>query len=280
VSVVLPAYREAILVLTRSVRSVLNQSHRDLELVIVVDDPANQTKIDACRAFMAQDRRVSLVVNPGNLGVWASYNVGIRHARGEFVAIQDSDDVSLPHRLERSLAYLRANPEVDVVGASLAYTDQATDKVIMTREYPATIDGAIKRYCPLGHGTTLRKRSLHDAHGLYDESPDVRHAADYELWLRWYVAGVRFRNIPDVLYTYYQHPESFKSNHVRAILRDTVRLKGRYAGLLRFSIADRGYLAAEWLVSKLPSTVIMSLFFIYNRLRAPRRADSAPTTIG
>jgi glycosyltransferase EpsE len=276
----MPTYREPIPVLTRAVRSILDQTHDDLELVIVVDDPANKATIDACRAFVAQDSRVGLVVNPRNLGVWASYNVGVRHARGEFLAIQDADDASLPRRLERSLAYLRANPEVDVVGASLAYTDQATDKVIMTREYPATVDGAIRRYCPLGHGTTLRRRSLHDAHGLYDESPDVHHAADYELWLRWYVAGVRFRNIPDILYTYYQHPDSFKSNHVRAILRDTVRVKGHYAELLRFNIADRGYLAAEWLVSRLPSKVIMSLFFIYNRLRAPRRAGSAPIATG
>jgi glycosyltransferase involved in cell wall biosynthesis len=274
----MPTYREPVPILTRTVRSILGQTFTDLELVIVVDDPANQATIDACHAFAAEDPRVRVIVNAQNRGVWGAYNVGVRAARGEFLAIQDADDASYPHRIETSLAYLRAHPDIDIVGAGLAYTDQATGKVLMTRRYPATVERAIKRYCPLGHATTLRRTALHATHGLYDESPDVRHAADYELWLRWYTEGVRFSNIPDVLYTYDQHPDSFKSQHVRAILQDTVRVKRRYAGRLRFGVVDHLYLLAERAVCHLPSRFIMSLFFVYNRLRAPRRASAASST--
>lgn len=268
ISVVMPMYKEPLQVLTRTVDSILSQTFHDLELIVVVDNPEYEDAIALLEAYAARDGRLRVELNPHNLGVWASYNRGIRRARGRFIAIQDADDYSYPDRLELQHKFLTDNPHIDVVGASLEYIDDRTKKVLMTRAFPGSVVSAIKRYCPIAHGTTLRRKGLHDRYGFYDESPAVRHAADYELWCRWQTSGAILSNISPVVYRYYQHSSSFKTQNVRSILRDTIAIKRRYARRLQFGIVDYLYLFAERIVARLPASLITILFYRYTRLRA------------
>ena len=253
------------MVLERAVRSILTQTLTDLELIIVLDDPDNAANAAAIQRWAAEDRRVRVHVNHRNLGVWASYNVGVRLACGRFIAIQDSDDASVPWRLQALCAYLDDHPEVDVVGAALEYVDAHTSRRLMIRRYPAQVDGAIRRICPMAHGTTVRRRLLHERFGYYDETPDVRHAADYELWCRWLTQGVTLVNLKDVVYTYYQYDGNFKNSHVQRILTDTVTIKRRYAHALGFGLGDYLYLAAQAVLAHFPPSVITAAFYFYNR---------------
>jgi glycosyltransferase involved in cell wall biosynthesis len=220
------------------------------------------------QAYALQDARIQYVVNSRNLGVWPSYNVGVRKSRGRYIAIQDADDVSMPDRLQLLYDYLEQHPEVDVVGAGLRYIDEASGRELMCRRYPERAETAIKRYCPIAHGTTLRKACAHERYGYYSELPDVRHAADYELWCRWQTSGAVMHNHPAIVYHYQQSPLNFKANNVRAILRDTVRIKWRYARALRFSFGDYVYLTMESAAALLPASVIVWMFYRYNRIRA------------
>jgi glycosyltransferase involved in cell wall biosynthesis len=270
ITVVMPAYRETPPILSRAIDSILTQTFRDLELVVVLDNPDNHEAIALLRDMAARDPRVRFTVNEKNRGVWPSYNIGIRLARGAYIAIQDADDKSLPHRLRTLLDFMKANPEVDVVGASLEYVDEATGKNLMTRHYEAAVGGVIRRFCPIAHGTTLRKRGLHERFGFYDESTELRHAADYELWFRWHSQGVKMVNVKDVVYTYYQNQGNIKTLHVRSILSGTVLIKQRYADKLQFTFGDRAYLLGERLAVYLPAPVIRAAFYLYNRLRSLR----------
>jgi glycosyltransferase involved in cell wall biosynthesis len=264
----MPVYNEPIPVLQRTIDSLVAQTFRDFELVAVVDNPARED----VRAFLAslagRDARVRYVVNEVNRGVWASYNRGIRLAQGTYLAIQDADDESVPTRLELLYDFLQNHPDVDVVGGALEYVDDQTGAVLMTRYYPASVDAAIKRYAPLAHGTTLRKGTLHERFGYYDETPEVRHAADYDLWLRWHAQGVVLANVPAIVYRYYQSATNFKARHVRGILKDTITSKRRYADRLRFGLLDYAYLGMEALAALLPERLILALFYHYNAWRA------------
>lgn len=273
VSVVMPTYREQSEVLLRAVDSILMQTLTDLELIVVLDDPDNSANEALLEQRAADDPRLRVHVNPRNLGAWASYNVGLRLVRGRFIAIQDSDDASAPNRLETLCAYLEAHPEVDVVGASLEYVDAATGRRLVTRRYPSDVERSVRRFCPMAHGTTVRRRGLHERYGYYDESPEVRHAADYELWCRWYAQGAKLRNTDDVVYTYYQYQSNFKNTHVRPILRDTVTIKRRYARTLGFGTVDRLYLEAQALLVHFPASIITAAFYSYNRLIFGRAPD-------
>lgn len=268
VSVVLPCYREAAPVLRRALDSVLNQTYPNIEIILVVDDPDDQVKIAFLKELAEADDRIRVILNPQNLGPWGSYNRGAREARGAIIAIQDSDDVSEPTRIEVLTRFLLEHPSVGVVGSALEYVDEAGERTLLRRTYPSDPADAIRRYCPLAHPTTLRWARLFATHGYYDESRAYRHAADYELWCRWQIAGVRMANVPDPLYLYYQSDANFKALNVRPILRDTIRIKARYARRLRFGIGDYLWLAAETVASAMPARAVVAAFYAVNRRRS------------
>lgn len=270
VSVVMPCYREPLAVLDRAIDSILDQTYRNLELVLVVDAP-HRLEVIACLEKRAlEDHRVRVFVNPANLGVWASYSQGVRQARGQMIAIQDADDRSLPQRIEKQVAFLLTNPDVDVVGSALEYVDSDTDASLMVRRYPQEVGREIRRRCPLAHATTMQRTGLYESHGFYDESPDCRHAADYELWCRWFVDGVHMANIPDCLYVYYQSSQNFKTQNVTAILRDTIAIQHAYAVALGYGVLDYCYLFAESVAALLPTRAIVALFYSMTRRRSGR----------
>jgi glycosyltransferase involved in cell wall biosynthesis len=279
VSIVLPCYREALPVLRRAIDSILGQTYPNLEIILVVDDPGDEVKIAFLKELAEADDRIRVVLNPQNLGPWGSYNRGAREARGAIIAIQDSDDVSEPTRIEVLTRFLLRNPNVGVVGSALEYLEEASGRTLLRRTYPSDPARAIRRYCPLAHPTTLRWAHLFATHGGYDESPTYRHAADYELWCRWHFGGVRMANVPDPLYLYYQSNANFKALNVRAILRDTIRIKARYARRLRFGIGDYLWLAAETVASAMPARAVVAAFYAVNRRRSAQLANRVEANV-
>jgi glycosyltransferase involved in cell wall biosynthesis len=276
VSIVLPCYREPVPVLQRTLDSLLAQTYPNIEIVVVADDPGNAAILAHLEQQAEVDHRIRVVVNHDNLGPWGSYNRGVKEAKGEIIAIQDADDFSAPSRIEALTEFLLQNPDVGVVGSGLEYVDSASGRTLLTRTYPSDPGRAIRRYSPLAHGTTLRWAHLFKTHGGYNESRVYRHAADYELWCRWYTAGVRMANLRDPLYRYYQSDANFKAQNVKAILGDTVRIKARYARRLHFGIGDYLWLAAEAVACALPARAVVAAFYRVNRRRSTGLRTAPP----
>ena len=112
VSVIIPTYNRAHLI-TRAIRSVLDQTYRDFEL-IVVDDGSTDNTVEIVNGF--NDPRIKYIRHDKNRGAAAARNTGIKAARGSYIAFQDSDDEWLPDKLEKQLqAFKNASPEVGVV---------------------------------------------------------------------------------------------------------------------------------------------------------------------
>lgn len=168
--------------LSPAVESVLAQSFKNLEFLIVEDGSS-----DGCAEYLGalRDPRVRVLRNQGNLGLTRSLNHGLDAARGQFIARMDADDICEPHRLERQVQFLRDNPNVGIVGSSRILIDEAGREVAFAPA--AESDLAIRWKCLLGnpfaHPTVMLRREVFEAHGLrYDES--FRTAQDYELWTR------------------------------------------------------------------------------------------------
>ena len=173
VSVVMPAF-DAASTIVGSVESVLAQTHRELELV-VVDDGSRDATASLVEALAARDSRIVLL-RQANAGVAAARNAGIDAARGDCIAFLDSDDRWLPQKLERQLAIMRAR------GARVAYTAyrrvDAVGRVLSVVSPPARVD----------HATLLRSNHIGNLTGLYDRSiGDARFRRigheDYVFWL-------------------------------------------------------------------------------------------------
>jgi glycosyltransferase involved in cell wall biosynthesis len=119
VSVVLPVYNGANFI-ERAVRSIQSQTFQDWELLIC-DDGSRDDSLRICRALEAEDPRIHVFANPRNAGIAATLNRLLREARGEFYAIQEQDDSSVPERLEWEVAELDRHPEVGVVSGVAAW---------------------------------------------------------------------------------------------------------------------------------------------------------------
>ncbi|MBI5324350.1 MAG: glycosyltransferase [Ignavibacteriae bacterium] len=265
ISVVMPVYKENAQVLKRAIDSIMNQTFQDYEFIIILDNPYNIEAINLIEDFKNNDERIILILNDKNLGVAPTLNIGVKAAKGEYIARQDADDESLPYRFEKQINYLNTNPNIDVIGTSLDYVDE-NEKLIFKRNYNSNPEKYIRKYNPVGHPTLLIKRELFEKFGFYSEDEKFKYVEDYELWIRWYLKGVKFYNLDDTLYKYYQNKSNIKNRNTKLQLRNTIKLKREYRNSLVLCFGDNLRLIGEMLLNLLPSGLITYLFYkFYNK---------------
>ena len=109
--------------LYEALESVLNQTFEDFEFIIVDDASADNTPA-ILKEYAAQDGRIRLMRNAHNLGLTRSLNKALRLAKGEYIARQDADDISLPQRLEKQVEFLNSNSRTAVVGSWTEVIDE------------------------------------------------------------------------------------------------------------------------------------------------------------
>ena len=167
--------------LERAVRSVLNQTYQNFEFIIIDDASTDQTK-DLLRKI--KDMRVKIIRNEENLGLTKSLNKAIQIARGQLIARMDGDDLSVPHRFEKQLDFLKKHTDYAVVGSSYYQINQ--DDCIVSLVKVLTDDTAIKKGLEkqnwFGHGSVMMRKEAFNKVGGYDER--FIFAQDYDLWLR------------------------------------------------------------------------------------------------
>jgi len=182
VSVIIPTYNRRDYV-QEAVRSVLAQTYQDFEL-IVVDDGSTDGTGEALEQFGPRIR----YVYQQNQGETAATNRGIRMAVGQFVAILHSDDLWVPYKLERQVAYLDAHPDVALVCSSVLTIDpdgqllgEQIEKKFHLPEGLVSFETMFWN-CPVNVTTVLAKREALFTVGLFDET--MRYCADWDMWAR------------------------------------------------------------------------------------------------
>lgn len=203
VSVVVPVHNGADF-LKAAIDSILAQTMRDFECV-VVDDGSS----DATPAMLADYERADprlRVVRIAHAGIVAALNRGLAEARAPLIMRMDSDDIALPERMARQMAFLAAEPAVAVVGGAIELIDRAGTRLRHV-DYPLTpadCAAAILRGSPLAHPAVMMRRDVILDCGGY--RPQLQYAEDYDLWLRvserWGLA-----NLPEVVLRYRNHSQ-------------------------------------------------------------------------
>jgi glycosyltransferase involved in cell wall biosynthesis len=208
VSVVMPVYNVEAYV-AASIRSVLNQTFDDFELIIV-DDGGSDSSVDICRAF--SDCRIKVL----NRGLPGARNTGIRIAQGEYIAIIDSDDVWMPDKLARHIAHFRQRPEVGVSYSASSFIDGDGKPIGLNQRPKLTNVTARDIFCrnPIGNGSVpvFRRKVLDDIAfaaqcdggsevWYFDEA--FRYCEDVECWTRISLTTAwRFEGLADCLTQY------------------------------------------------------------------------------
>jgi glycosyltransferase involved in cell wall biosynthesis len=166
--------------LRQAIDSILAQTVRELELIVIDDGSADGSR---AVAEAVADPRVRVLAMPGNVGIARSLNAGLREARAPVVAVQDADDHSEPHRLERQLALLEERPDVAVVGSRMREVDAAGREVAPRTLFRAgDVRDVLLRFNPIPNTSAAFRRDVVLGLGGYD--PRYRYAAEYDLWLR------------------------------------------------------------------------------------------------
>lgn len=260
VSVMMPAFN-AERFLEPAIASVRAQTFGRFEFLIV-DDGSRDRTLAIAREHAARDPRVKVLPNERNLGIVESRNRALReaHPHSRYFAMFDADDVCLPERLERQVAFLDAHPRCALVGGHTAVIDEQGREVGL-RRYPtddAAIRRVITRYNPFAQPTATLRRSALDVVGVYDAR--YPRCQDYDLWLR---IAERFAvaNLDAVTLQYRVSTSQGKAIHLKESLRNSLEIQRRWLFHPEFY---RPYNALYWLAQHgllaLPDAAILALF--------------------
>lgn len=206
--------------ITDSIRSILNQTFQDFELIII-DDASTDKTLDIIKQLIdIHSARIKVISNTQNVGVFRSRTYGFMNATGKYIAIHDSDDVSVSTRLEKQYAFMERNSQIDFCGSFATRIGEFGD-VIGSMVYPPmdTLGAfrVIQRFKlnPIIDPSSVCKREVLMKSGGYRLDNELRYAADFDLWCRLLSNGYLMANIPEMLIQYRIHSLSnSKAKHV------------------------------------------------------------------
>lgn len=278
VSVIMATYRGADLV-SETIASVQAQTLAAWELVIV-DDGSPDDTLAVLRAHAAGDPRIRVFAAEANRGPVIARNAALAHARGRYIAGLDHDDICLPERLARQVAWLDAHPETVLVATA---ADLLEDGVVRPGRLPAHMPPALVGWLiriinPLVWSSVMMRAEAARARDPFTRN-DVLYAEDFELYHRMARLGGLAR-IDTPLLRYRCHADGISKVHEARMLASATRvLAEAYAPLFGAAAADAAGLVIAHIGGGLPiggEAVLLRLGAILDRLRADYRLTAAP----
>lgn len=265
VSVIIPTYQRGHLI-GEAIESVLAQSYREYEIIIVIDGSTDDTASRIGR-FGQQIQ----IIEQSNRGLSAARNVGIAAANGAYIAFLDDDDQWLPHKLEQQMTVFAQNPDVGLVYGDMLFFDEhgERDKSYAAFYPPPLMQVAAtlfrSNFIPVP--TVVVRRACLDRVGLFDES--LTACEDYDLWLRiieqWPIHGTT-----DIVARYRMSDDNMQRDKVRMVANE---LRVREKALARN--ATLRHLPQVWL-----DDCYYNLFLHLARLHSKRgNRDEAHATL-
>ncbi len=207
VSVIMPAWNTAAYV-AEAIESILAQTMGDFEL-LVVDDGSRDATLEIARSFA--DPRVQVLHNPVNLGVATARNLALAVARGQYIALMDSDDIAMRERLAAQLDLLAGNADIDVCGTDAEILGDLSAKATDVAQHDPEIKAMlIVARAYIVNPTVVVRRALIERHALRFRS-DLVVTSDYAFWVACMRAGARFANIKRPLLRYRWHGKNISS---------------------------------------------------------------------
>ena len=124
-SVIMPVYNAQPFIVA-SIKSILNQSYRNIELIIINDASTDNSLAEI---LSVKDKRIKLFSNEENRGIVFSRNKGLKLAKGDFIGMMDADDIALPEKFEKQISFLLENPTYGMVGSWVDFIDEKGDAI-------------------------------------------------------------------------------------------------------------------------------------------------------
>jgi glycosyltransferase involved in cell wall biosynthesis len=211
ISVIMPVYNSG-KYLETAIESILSQTFISFEFIII-DDGSTDNSRYLLKKYSIADKRIRVILNKQNLGNYPSRNKGMSVAKGEFIAVMDSDDIAYPERFDYQINFFRENPESVMVGSQVMLIDPEGRDLGLKPDIPLTHKAINKKLLDglwgVIHPSVIMRKDAVDELGGYRER--FRSCADHDLYLRLSEIG-KIANMPEVLLSYRQHYSSMTIN--------------------------------------------------------------------
>lgn len=202
VSVLFPVYNTKEEYLRAAMESILNQTFKDFEFLIINDASSDENVEKVVKSYT--DQRIRYFLNEQNLGISKTRNKLMDLAQGEYFAVMDHDDVSMPERLAKQVEFLDTHLDVGVLSGQ--YEKLPSGKLAQKPIHDREIKLALMRDCAILHSASILRKSVMKEYGVQYEE-EFSPAEDYALWCR-LSPHTKFHNLPDILLQYREHAEN------------------------------------------------------------------------
>lgn len=202
ISVIMSAYNENIEWFEKSLISILNQTIKEIEVILIIDNHNNIELINIAKKYSQKDNRIKLLINKENKGLVYCLNKGLEMSTTDIIARMDSDDISELNRLKIQLDYLNNYHNCVLCGTQAIFIDE-NDNILKQRDIVPNkfkdIKKVIKYRNVFYHPSIMfRKKNIIDIGGYRD----IKYAEDYDLITRLILSGKEVHNINKVLLKY------------------------------------------------------------------------------
>lgn len=214
-------------ILKKSIDSILNQTYKNIEFIIIDDGSTNET-YNWAKELIKDDNRVILKKNKKNLGLTKTLNVALKYATGNFIARMDGDDYCELNRIEKQVDFLVNNKEYSLVASNMNLFDEKgiwgerkNNEVILKKDFLFT--------SPIPHPTILTYKWCYEKVNGYKEKWYTSRNEDYDIFMRMYALGIKMFVMQEKLYFYREDKNCYsKRKYKYRICEFVVRLKGFY----------------------------------------------------
>ena len=213
ISIIMSTYKEEETLLRESIESILNQTFKDFEFIIILDYPDNNLHKKIIEEYSKIDNRIRFFVNEKNLGLTGSLNRGLSLAKGEYIARMDADDISLPNRLEKQIEYLNKYSH-DLIGGITQMIDEEGNSIYSIQKVPTDfnkIKKALRYGQCIAHPTWLGKKEVFDCLNGYRNIPLCE---DFDFTLRAVLNGFKISNLNETVLKYRMTKNSISRNNL------------------------------------------------------------------
>ncbi|MFA5770905.1 MAG: glycosyltransferase family A protein [Patescibacteria group bacterium] len=265
ISVLMPAYN-AEKYISEAIESILNQTFKDFEFIII-DDCSTDKTWEAIEDYAKKDSRIIALRNEVNLKMSRALNRGLALANGKYIARMDADDWSYPNRLHKQFIFMENNPKIGISGGSMNICDENLN-IKSIRKYNLTdreIRKNIFKYSPFCHPLIIIKKEVFDKVGKYDTN--FNPAEDYELYFR-IGEFYKFGNLDDILLKYRLVEKSMTTGSTKKMELKTIEIRNKYSKKYNMSFFDKIYNFLHWAsVYLVPSKFKIRLFNVLRNSR-------------
>ncbi len=212
ITVIMSTYNESIRYISEAIESILNQTYRDFEFIIVNDNPENKSLANILNKYRAKDNRIKVIDNELNVGLTASLNRALSIAKGDIIVRMDADDVSLEHRIEEQLLYMQSH-DLDIIGCELQRIDEngvVIDNISNKSYNSECISRLLRLDNCVAHPTWMVKKDIYVNLNGYRE---IKACEDYDFLLRALRHNYKIGIVDKVLFQYRINSKGISQNN-------------------------------------------------------------------